>query len=456
MSTTRSSSADDTLTSVAARVQRGDLTSVAVVEQALQRIDAPDGEGASTFTRTFAASARAAAAAADLMRNAGVKLSPLAGMPISVKDLFDVAGATTTAGSVVLAGAPAATADAAIVSRLRAAGAAIVGATNMTELAFGGLGLNPHYGTPRNPYDRKTGRIPGGSSSGAAISVTDGMALAAIGSDTAGSVRIPAALCGLAGFKPTKARVPLQGAWPLSPSLDSIGPLTRSIACAAIVDSVLSGEPADFAPLNPARLRFGLPSNVMLDDLDSHVASSFERALARLRAAGVAIVEFEFSELADMAAANACGGFSVIEGYAVNREMITAQFDRMDPLTSTRWLPAAQINAVDYINLLVQRQSITASADRTLRAFDAIISPTLPLTAPPIAQFDNFENCLQANRRLIRNTSVANFLDLCALTVPCHEAATAPVGLMLTGQRFDDHRLLRMGMAIEGIVANND
>ncbi|MBM3572473.1 MAG: amidase, partial [Alphaproteobacteria bacterium] len=265
------------------------INSATLIGAALDAIARPTGEGARAFTRVYRDAARAQAESADRMRAHGIVASPLAGLPISIKDLFDVAGEPTTAGSIVLKDAPPATRDAAIVARLRAAGAIIVGKTNMTEFAYSGIGWNPHYGTPRNPWDRGAtpadGRIPGGSSSGAAISVTDDMAAAAIGTDTGGSVRIPAALCGLVGFKPTAARVPLTGSVPLSTSLDSIGPLARTVSCCALVDAVLAGiEPTVPVPLPLAGARLGVVKRYVLDGMDAHVARSYERALSRLSA----------------------------------------------------------------------------------------------------------------------------------------------------------------------------
>ena len=247
----------------------GRTTAVALAEAALARARDPAGEGARVFTALGTERALAAARASDLLRAAGVVRSPLEGIPVSIKDLFDVAGEVTTAGSAVLRGAAPAARNAPVVERLIAAGAVIVGRTNMTEFAFSGLGLNPHHGTPANPWDRATRRIPGGSSSGAAVSVTDGMAAVAIGSDTGGSVRIPAALCGLAGFKPTQRRVPTEGALPLSTSLDSIGPLAASVRCCALTDAILAGQPPVPPPARALRdARLAVPETVVLDGLE--------------------------------------------------------------------------------------------------------------------------------------------------------------------------------------------
>src|SRR5579864_3980633 len=246
-----------TVLGLAADLAAGRTSSRALVETALARIADPAGEGARTFTRVYADRARAAADAQDQLRNAGYAASLLAGLPVSIKDLFDVAGEQTLAGSKALDDRPPAARDAPVVARLRAAGAVLIGRTNMTEFAFSGVGINPHFGTPGNPHDRRL--IPGGSSSGAAVSVGDGAAIVAIGSDTGGSVRIPAALCGIVGFKPTKRRIPRGGVIPLSTTLDSIGPLANSVGCCAIADAVMAGEaPSAPAPWPALGLRLGV------------------------------------------------------------------------------------------------------------------------------------------------------------------------------------------------------
>src|SRR5579862_9559771 len=249
------------------------------LEQALARIADPKGEGVRTCLTVYEEAARAAADAADARSRAGISLGPLDGTIVSIKDLFDVAGELTRAGSKILAEeAKPAAADAAIVRRLRAGGAVIVAKTNMTEFAFSGIGANPHFGTPGNPRDRT--RVPGGSSAGAGVAAADGMCEIAIGTDTGGSVRIPAALCGLVGFKPSRQRVPTDGAFPLSQTLDSIGPIARSVADCAKADAIMAGE--DFTPLQPvalAGLRIGIAEGLPLDRLDEIVAPAFKAAV---------------------------------------------------------------------------------------------------------------------------------------------------------------------------------
>src|SRR5438132_3772663 len=292
-----------TLPTLAADLAAGRTTSRELVETALARIADPEGEGRRVFVKVYDAAARAAADAQDRLRKAGYVASPLAGIPVSIKDLFDVAGEVTLAGSRALDDTPPAEADAPIVARLKAAGAVIIGRTNMTEFAFSGVGINPHYGTPGNPYDRSL--IPGGSSAGAPISVADGMAAVAIGTDTGGSVRIPAALCGLVGFKPTQYRVPRDGATPLSTTLDSVGPIGLSVACCALTDAVMAGEkPGAPGSIGIDGLRLGIPQTVMLDDLEEPVAAAFERAVSRLSRAGARVTELPLKMLGDFARIN--------------------------------------------------------------------------------------------------------------------------------------------------------
>jgi aspartyl-tRNA(Asn)/glutamyl-tRNA(Gln) amidotransferase subunit A len=438
---------------MAQALAQGTITSVRLVEGALERADDPAGEGARVFTRIYRESARIQAAASDHLRGVGIVASPLHGIPISIKDLFDVAGETTTAGSMVLKGGAPAARDAAIVRRLRAAGAVIVGKTNMTEFAYSGVGLNPHYGTPRNCWDRPGARIPGGSSSGAAISVTDAMAVAAIGTDTGGSVRIPAALNGLTGFKPTQRRVPLDGAFPLSTSLDSIGPLANSLACCAIIDAVMAGEePAVPAPIPLRGLRFALPKHYVVDDLELAVARCFESALRRLSDAGAHIVDLPFAELEGLPSLNAKGGFSAAESYAKLRKFIATESERIDPRVLARIVRGAEISGPDYVDLVAARASLIARAAELTAPFDAVLMPTVALTAPAISALAADEDYARTNRAILRNPSVVNFLDRCALTLPCHEPGEAPVGLSLMGEHLGDRRLISIGLSCEAAL----
>ena len=411
-------------------------------------------ESQTTYLEVHANAARACAEAVDRQRAAGVPLPRLAGIPISIKDLFDEAGQVTRAGSRVLADAPPAPKDAMIVRRLRAAGAVIVGRTNMTEFAYSGLGLNPHYGTPRNPWDRAAGRIPGGSSSGAAVSVTDGMAVAAIGTDTGGSVRIPSALCGLTGFKPSARRVPRDGCLPLSTSLDSIGSLAHSVACCAELDAVLAGEWP--AALEPARLKgrqFALPRTLVFDAVDSTVAVAFDSARRRLEAAGAAFVDLDIPEFAELAHINRSGGFIAAESWAFHASLLARREADYDPRVATRIRRGAAMTAAEYITLHAERRRWVAAVALRLRDYDAVLMPTVPIVAPRIADVGaNEEAYTSANLLVLRNPTLINFLDGCALTLSCHRAGEAPVGLMIAGTNGQDAHILGLGAAIEQVL----
>jgi aspartyl-tRNA(Asn)/glutamyl-tRNA(Gln) amidotransferase subunit A len=432
----------------------GRITSRALVEQALAAIRDPHGEGSRTFLALHADEALAAAAAVDAQRRSGAKLPLLAGVPISIKDLFDEAGRTTLGGSKVLIGAPPATHDSTVVQRLRDAGAIIVGRTNMTEFAYSGLGINPHYGTPKNIFDRTAARIPGGSSSGAAISVTDGMAAAAIGTDTGGSVRIPAALNGLVGFKPTARRVPLDGVLPLSFSLDSAGPIAKTVADCVLLDGILAAE-GGAAPQVPALrgLRFAVPVAVCQTDLAADVANAFAAAIARLAEAGATIVELPMREFERVPEVNPRGALSSAEAYWWHRKWLRDGAGKYDPRVLRRILPGEKISASDYIDILRARERFVATIDAAVSGYDALLMPTTPETAPTIAQVTaNDEDYIRLNTRMLRNTSLVNLFDGCALSLPCHEPGKAPIGLMIAGTRNSDRRILAIGLAAEEVV----
>ncbi|MBX6368470.1 MAG: amidase [Rhodospirillales bacterium] len=442
-----------TIQDLDAELSAGRVSARALVDAALARAADPAGEGSRVFIKLWAEEARRAADAQDLLRKNGAAASPLAGIPVSLKDLFDVAGETTLAGSKALRDAAPARKDAAIVQRLKAAGAVLVGRTNMTEFAFSAIGHNPHYGTPGNPWDRA--RVPGGSSSGAAVSVADGMCVAAIGSDTGGSVRIPAALCGLAGFKPTQARVPLEGALPLSTTLDSIGPLARSIADCALVDAILAGEPPSVPePIGPAGLHLAVPKTLVLDDLDRDVGTSFERALGALSRAGARITEIDMPELREVVEANAKGGFSPVEALAWHEELLASRGEEYDPRVRTRIERGRSMTGADYVRLGRRRAELVARAGRTTEGYDALVLPTCAIIAPRMDEIAEDEGFWKRNALLLRNTSLFNFLDRCAATLPMHRPGDAPTGLMLVGPRMGDRRLLAVARGCEGTISS--
>jgi aspartyl-tRNA(Asn)/glutamyl-tRNA(Gln) amidotransferase subunit A len=430
------------------------ITSRQLVEQSLAAIKDPQGEGVRTFLLVHDREALAAADRVDAQRRSGAKLPALAGIPISIKDLFDEADVVTLGGSKVLVGTPPATRDSTVVERLKKAGAVIVGRTNLTEFAYSGLGLNPHYGTPKNTFDRSTGRIPGGSSSGGAISVTDGMVAAAIGTDTGGSVRIPAALNGVVGFKPTARRVPRDGVLPLSFTLDSVGPIARSVADCALLDQVLSAETGSVAA--PARLRglrFAVPKTVFHDDLSPAVANAFTAALGRLSAAGATIIELPMAEFAQAAAINPGGGISSAEAFSWHRRWLKDGADKYDPRVLLRIRRGETINASDYLEMLRLRERFVLTINAAASGYDAMLMPTTPDTAPTIAEAGkDDESYFRLNGRMLRNPAIVNLFDGCALSVPCHDTGSAPVGLMIAGTQNTDRKILAIGLAVEEVV----
>ena len=442
-----------TLNQIATRLETGEA-SRALVDQCLERIKDAAGEGPRTFLKVYGEDARMAADAYDALRRHGAAPSLFAGIPVSVKDLFDVAGDVTTAGSIALRHAPPATRDATAIARLRAAGFIPIGRTNMTEFAFSGLGINPHYDTPRNPYDRKTGRIPGGSSSGAAVSVTDGMAMAALGTDTGGSCRIPAALCGIVGFKPTATRVPTAGTMPLSQTLDSIGPLAPTVACCAVLDAVLAGQaPGELEAFPLDGLRLAVPQTLVLDGLDRDVGRAFAAALSALSGAGARIVDIPLREFAELAEVNRKGGFVTAEAYAVHRPLIQVKGKDYDPFVLARIERGKEQDAADYIELQWVREEMIRRLNEITAPYDALLMPTVPIIAPTLRELSVADAARIANAMLLRNPSLVNFFDRCAISLPCHKAGDAPVGLTLVGETGADRKLFAIAAAVEKLVA---
>ena len=459
-----------TLSQLAADLVEGKTTAEKLTRDCLEQIAEPSGEGQRAFIKVYADSALACAQASDLQRAHGVVASPLAGIPISIKDLFDVAGDITRAGSIILADAPPARYDAPAIARLRAAGAVIVGRTNMTEFAYGAHGMNAHYGTPLNPYDRATQRIPGGSTSGGAVSVADHMAAATIGSDTGGSVRIPAALCGITGFKPTQARVPLAGAFPLSTTRDSIGPLGNSVGCCMWLDAIMAGK--DISPISsiPAMgaggmvglntlkgLRLGVPTTRLLDNLQAPVAEAFARAITTLSRHGASIEEFSFPEIEREASGSAKANFSAVEAYALHRERLKLFAEKFDPRVYKRLLLGVNMNAADYYDLVQLRQQLIVSADLATARFDALLTPTSPIIAPTIAEMNaSEETFLRVNTLLLQNCGPFNVLNRPCWSIPVHRVGDAPVGLMIVGETGQDIRLHRIALAAENCLRSSD
>lgn len=430
------------------RLLAGQTRPQAEIEQAIARAAAP--ACAHAFIQTDFEGARVQAATADPARQ------PLAGLAVSVKDLFDVAGQVSRAGSKVLNGATPARNDAVAVARLRDAGAALIGRTNMSEFAYSGVGVNPHYGTPANATATDLPRVPGGSSSGAAVSVATGAAFVGLGSDTGGSIRIPAALQGIVGFKSTQRLVPLDGTVPLSFTLDTACAMTRSVRDAITVHEVLAARRVTRSQAPLSNYRLAVVPQVMFDGIDATVARAFERTLRLLRDAGACIEELPLPALGELAGLQASGGFAAAESYAWHRHLLAGRAAQYDPRVLSRIQRGATISAADYIDLLQARRGWIARVEHALAGFDAALSPTVPIVAPPLADVlpgpERDETFFRINGLLLRNPSVVNMLDGCAISLPCHAPDELPVGLMVWQGAMRDDVVLNIAQQIETLL----
>ena len=446
-----------TLEQMSQRLESSQTSARDLVEKSLATIADNTEDGGPVFLSVDDEQARASADYIDTLRKAGRAPSRFAGIPFSVKDLFDVAGQVTTAGSVVCKGDAAAQRDAVAIERLKLAGFIAIGRTNMSEFAYSGVGLNPHYGTPKSVYDRQSGRIPGGSSAGAAISVADGTCGLAIGTDTGGSCRVPAAFNGIVGYKSSHGRVPLDGVYPLAATFDTVGPLARSVQCCASADALMGRDWDGVIVERPLKgLKLGIPQSLVLDDLDDDVAMVFGTALTRLACHGVEIVDVDFRELEDLAAINSGGGIAAVEAYGVHQHGLETQGDDYDQRVRTRILAGAKISAHDFFVLQTRRGEMINRADELMDGLDGFVMPTCPHIPAAISDLDDDDDYRRINLMALRNTFVGNFLNRCAISIPAHAQGDAPVGLMLMAPLMTDKALLSAAKAIESIISVQD
>jgi aspartyl-tRNA(Asn)/glutamyl-tRNA(Gln) amidotransferase subunit A len=444
-----------TLSSLAADLDAGRVTARSLVEDCLQKIAEPGGEGSATFIEIDGKTALATADKIDQLRRREATPSALAGIPVSIKDLFDIEGQVTRAGSTVLQECGPSRIDATSVARLRRAGLIFIGRTNMTEFAYSGLGINPHFGTPKCVYRRDIGYVPGGSSSGAAISVSDGMAHAALGSDTGGSCRIPAAYNGLVGFKPTQSRVPRDGMIPLSFSFDSVGCIGRTVDCCRRIDALVAEELYREHQVPALRdVRLVVPKNVVRDDLDAVVSRHFDNALATLSKAGAKIVEQHISGLDEIAPLLKNGGFTASESYYWHRELLKRGGEKYDPQVHWRIMRGEKMTAADYIELVRGRFLLTKQITMCLSGYDALLAPTTAIAAPAIADVQNDPGFTNSNLLTLRNCTLINFIDGCAITLPGTASNHPPLGIMLAASSGSDHRLFQVAEAAERALAH--
>ncbi|SNY71984.1 amidase [Pantoea sp. GL120224-02] len=438
-----------TLWQASQQLQAGNASPEAFTESALRAAQDPSKEGDLAFTTRYATQAAQQSTAASARWQTQQAFSAIDGLPVSIKDLFDVQGEPTTAGSHLLLNAEPAAANAHVVDRLHQAGAAIIGKTNMTEFAFSGLGINPHYGTPANPWRREDKRIPGGSSSGAAVAVADGMCLGAIGTDTGGSVRIPAALCGLTGFKPTANRINQAGTLPLSASLDSIGVIAHDVRSCWLLDSVIAEQPLELQQVELRSARFAIPQTRVLEGLDEDVAQAWKNAIEALEQAGATLVALPLEELDELNSMNARGGITAYEAWQWHQQSALAQPEAYDPQVLARVQRGSLLTEQDARELHQQRKAWQHRISSALADFDALLMPTVPRIAPTLASLEDAQQYMEVNALMLRNTSVINMLDGCALSLPCHQTGSAPVGLSLASVHGDDARLISWSLAVE-------
>ncbi|TLX08458.1 amidase [Rhizobium sp. MHM7A] len=435
-------------------IQGGAADPVDVAETVFESIE--NYADKAVFTTLLKDRAMEEALASSKRLREGRSLGLLDGVPIAWKDLFDIEGLPTTAGSVVLTADAPASCDAAIVGLLRQAGMVAIGRTNMSEFAFSGLGINPHYGTPVNPRGADLPRVPGGSSSGAGVAVAAGLVPVAMGTDTGGSVRIPAAFNGIVGYKATRGRHAMDGVFPLAKSLDSLGPLCRSVRDAVWIDAAMRGLTAPDVVQRPLRgLELLVPENVVFDAAEPGVIAAFEAALERFQNAGASVSRTAipaFNEIFDLM--TRYGPLVTAEAFALHRERLEGpDADRMDHRVVMRTRLGSRTTTPDYIAILQARSRLIADAERLI-GNRLIAFPTVAHVAPPIAPLeDDDELFFAANNKTLRNTALGNFLDWCGVSIPCGTGvAGMPVGLLLSATASRDEALLGAALAAEAVV----
>ena len=454
-----------TITHLAQMIRKGDITSTGLTEEILSRIHSLDGH-LNAFKLKCPEQVLEQARKADQQLNAGNDSGILHGIPYGAKDLFDVDGLPTTAGANLLEkNTVAKTATA--VDRLSNAGMVFAGKTNTVQFAFSGIGINHDHGTPHNPWSREH-YIPGGSSSGSAVAVAAGMVPMALGTDTGGSVRAPAALCGTVGLKTTVGRISRAGVYPLSWTLDSVGVLSRSVEDAAHVYNSLQGpDVKDEITLGIARhnvlkglkdgvrgMRLAFAETVFWEDVDPDIAEAVRECGQVFEDLGTPVGSIDFPEAVDARQLNPGGVIIASEGYTLNQKMLEEQFDELDPVVAHRMIEGRDISKEQYLKTIYAARQLRARAGGAMQDIDALIVPTTPIPARPVADIDtDMDNYLFHNMRYLRNTSIGNILNFCGLSVPCGFTRSGlPVGMMIYGKPFQEDVILRIGYAFQQVT----
>jgi aspartyl-tRNA(Asn)/glutamyl-tRNA(Gln) amidotransferase subunit A len=441
------------ITEVRRRIRSNEISTKEYVHQCIENIKNASGEGAKSFLYVAEDEAITTAQSQDALLKKGLQNGPLSGVTVSIKDLFDISGQVTASGSNVLRDNASATVDSEVVSHIRRAGGIVVGRTNMTEFAYSGLGLNPHFGTPLNPYDRSNGRIPGGSTSGGAISVTDQMAIIAVGSDTGGSCRIPAALCGIVGFKSTASRYSMAGILPLSRSLDSVGVLAPTVQCCQIMDGILfDGPKINNFEVSIDRLNIGVVENVVLEGMDKDVKKNYLRTIEVLKKSGANLRTINSKVFERVIQLQGQPKIVSAEANSEFETILALKGKGVDPRVSTRITKGKEITSAVYIQTLVERKLLIQAWQKEFLNDDVWVMPTVPVIAPLLDDLRLDEKYFECNSLMLRNPGLINFLDGCALSIPNHFGEGPPSGLMLVSPGNTDESLLRCGVAVEKML----
>ena len=452
----------ESIAALGRRLRSGETSAEALARHYLDRIEALDPR-LNAFRLVCAERALASARAADAQLRAGIDLGPLHGIPYAAKDLYDVAGLPTSAGSRLLEERLAGD-DATVVRRLARAGMVLLGKTNTVQFAYGGAGVNHDHGTPHNPW-HATHHLPGGSSSGSGVAVGAGLAPMALGSDTGGSVRIPAAFCSTTGLKTTVGRVSRAGVYPLSFTLDSVGPLSVGVEDAALVYQAMHGpDPRDETTVgHPAHdvlarlhegvagLRIRFAEGLLFEDVDPEVEAAVRACGAVFEALGAHVDHIDFPQARAARELNPRGLVIAAEAYALNRDLVDGHFDDLDPIVSFRMVKGSEIPAHEYVDIMRRRNLLRAETRAALHDVDALLAPTVMIPPPPLADADRDRHAYsETNLACLRNTAPGNILDLCGLSVPCGFTARGlPIGLMIHAKPFDEATLLRIGQAFQ-------
>lgn len=442
-----------TLRELATRLNSGAVTSRELVEESLAIADTADS---AVWTQRYDEAALALAGEIDRQRQGGADPGEFAGIPVAIKDLFDLAGSETLAGSVVLRGRAAATESAPAVERLRQHGLIVIGKTNMTEFAYSGLGINPHLGTPANPADTTTPRIPGGSSSGSAVAVATGAVPVAIGTDTGGSIRIPASLCGLVGFKPSARAVPAEGLVPLSTTFDSIGPLANSVQCCADIHAMLTTQTPSILGGPDRPVRCLVPTNVVRDAAEAGLLQRFDNGIGALASAGILdTTESPLALFDEVLASGIQGTIAAYEGWQWHRDLVERGAVHYDPRVLSRLRGGADIPEALYRQALADRARLIGSYQKLMQEFDAILLPTTAISAPPLADFADDDFYVRTNQLILRNTSIGNSLDTAAISLPLPPTADSPLpaGMMIMRPGGQEQQTLEIALTLERELA---